>query len=122
MQQPPRFELIADRRAIIDRRAVTERLSALPDRGLQRAATAILKEALEAGRTEIARRLTAEPGRGRVIAASYSFLADQLVRLVHDLVVQRLYPIANPSSGERIAIAGSLLWAATPLSCPPKPP
>jgi len=106
MQQPPRFDLIADRRSIIDRRAVAERLSALPDRGLQRAATGILKESLEGGRTEIARRLAAEPGRGRVIAASYAFLADQLVRLAYDLVVQRLYPNANPSSGERIAVAG----------------
>ena len=106
MQQPPRFELIADRRAIIDRRAVADQLSALPDRGLQRSATNILKGALETGRAEIARRLTAEPGRGRVIAASYSFLSDQLVRLTHDLVVQRLYPNANPASGERIAIAG----------------
>jgi len=106
MQQPPRFDLIADRRSIIDRRAVAERLLALPDRGLQRAATGILKESLEGGRTEIARRLAAEPGRGRVIAASYAFLADQLVRLAYDLVVQRLYPNANPSSGERIAVAG----------------
>ena len=106
MQQPPRFDLIADRRSIIDRRAVAERLLALPDRGLQRAATGILKESLEEGRTEIARRLAAEPGRGRVIAASYAFLADQLVRLAYDLVVQRLYPNANPSSGERIAVAG----------------
>jgi [protein-PII] uridylyltransferase len=106
MQQPPRFDLIADRRMITDRRAVAERLSALPDRGLQRAATSILKESLEAGRAEIARRLAAEPGRGRVIAASYSFLSDQIVRLVHDLVVQRLYPNANPASGERISIAG----------------
>ena len=99
MQQPPRFDLIADRRAIIDRRAVTERLSALPDRALQGAATAILREALDAGRTEIARRLTAEPGRGRVIAASYSFLSDQLVRLVHDLVVHLTQQVRSGTVG-----------------------
>ena len=106
MQQPPRFSLIADRRDIIDRRAVAERLSALPDRRFQKEATAILREALDRGRGEIASRLAAEPGRGRVIAASYSFLADQLVRLAYDLVAQRLYSNPNPSSGERVAVVG----------------
>ena len=106
MLQPPRFALIADRRSVIDRRAVAERLSALPARHLQRDATAVLREALDEGRSEISRRLAKEPGRGRVIAASYAFLSDQLVRLAYDLVVQRLHPIANPSVGERISIAG----------------
>ena len=63
MLQPPRFSLIADRREIIDRRAVAEQLSELPDRGLQSAATAILQEALIRGRDQIASRLSAEPGR-----------------------------------------------------------
>ena len=106
MRQPPRFALIDDRRAIIDRRAIADRLAALPSRHLQRDATAVLRDALDAGRAEIARRLAVEPGRGRVIAASHAFLSDQLVRLAYDLVVQRIYPIANPSSGERIAIVG----------------
>jgi [protein-PII] uridylyltransferase len=106
MLQPPRFALIADRRDIIDRRAVAEQLAALPDSHLQKSATAVLREALERARGEIARRLSGEPGRGRVIAASYSFLADQLIRLSYDLVSQRLYPNPNPSSGERIAIVG----------------
>ncbi|MGH6706080.1 MAG: [protein-PII] uridylyltransferase, partial [Sphingomicrobium sp.] len=106
MRQPPRFALIDERRSIIDRRAIADQLVALPSRNLQRDATAALRGALDAGRAEIARRLAAEPGRGRVIAASHAFLSDQLVRLAYDLVVQRIYPIANPSSGERIAIVG----------------
>jgi [protein-PII] uridylyltransferase len=106
MKQPPRYELIGDRRAIIDRRAIADRLAALPDKGLQKAACAMMGEALAAGREEIARRLAAEPGRGRVIAASYSFLNDQIVRLAHDLVVTRLYPNHNPSKGERLAVVG----------------
>ncbi len=107
MHQPPRFALIADRRAIIDRRAVAERLTALPARQMQRNATAILQETLDSGRAEIAARLTAEPGRGRVIAASYAFLSDQIVRLAYDLVTHRLYPAANPSSGERLSVVGT---------------
>ena len=39
MKQPPRYALIADRRTIIDRRALAERLAALPDDDLQRQAT-----------------------------------------------------------------------------------
>ena len=104
MRQPERFALIDDRRAIIDRRAIADRLTALPAKQLQRSATALLQEALDKGREEIARRLADEPGRGRVIAASYAFLSDQIVRLAYDLVVQRLHPVANPSSGERVAV------------------
>ena len=106
MREPPRFELIVERRAIIDRRAVADRLAALPDEHIQRAATAVLRDMLDAGRSEIARRLAAEPGRGRVIAASYAFLADQIVRLAHDVVTQRLYPNPNPSTAERLSIVG----------------
>ena len=106
MREPPRFELIVERRAIIDRRAVADRLAALPDEHIQREATAVLRDMLDAGRSEIARRLAAEPGRGRVIAASYAFLSDQIVRLAHDVVTQRLYPNPNPSTAERLSIVG----------------
>jgi [protein-PII] uridylyltransferase len=71
MRQPPRFALIDDRRAIIDRRNLAERLEALPADNLQQKATALLRESLDRGRQQIAARLAREPGRGRVIAASY---------------------------------------------------
>nr|WP_294848715.1 [protein-PII] uridylyltransferase [uncultured Sphingomonas sp.] len=106
MRQPPRYDLIEDRRAIIDRRAIAEQIAGLPDKDLQKAATQILRGALTAGYDEIAQRLSVQPGRGRVIAASYSFLNDQIVRLAHDLVVERLYPVGIPSAGERLAIVG----------------
>jgi len=106
MKQPPRFTLIADRRSIIDRRALSEQLAAFPPADLQRDATRLLRTALDAGREEIGRRLAAEPGRGRVIAASYAFLSDQLVRLTYDLVIQRLCPLDSPSAGERVSIVG----------------
>ncbi|NNC48840.1 MAG: [protein-PII] uridylyltransferase [Sphingomonas sp.] len=103
--QPLRVGDVDNRRSIIDRRALADRLSALqhPDR---EDGTAIIAEAYEAGRDEIACRLAAEPGRGRVHAASYAFLADQVVRLGWDFITQKLYPNANPSSGERVAICG----------------
>lgn len=105
MKQPPRYELIADRRAIIDRRALAEQLTALPASNLQRDATALFQSALDRGREEIARRFASEPGRGRTIAASYCFLADQLVRLAYDLVTERIHPRPDGTSC-RLSIVG----------------
>ncbi|MCJ7421342.1 [protein-PII] uridylyltransferase [Sphingomicrobium astaxanthinifaciens] len=104
---PPRASLIEDRRAIIDRRALDEALVALPFGEAARApALEILGEALATGRAEIDRRMVAEPYRGRVHAAATSFLFDQLLRLAHDLVVQRLFPVPNPTAAERLALVG----------------
>ena len=102
----PRYDLIAERRAIIDRRGVGDAIAALPDAGLLPAATAVLRDALDQGRAEIAARLAAEPGRGRSAAAATAFLHDQLLRLGFDLVSERLYTNPNPTTGERIALVG----------------
>lgn len=102
----PRFDLIAERRAIIDRRAVADALAGLPDEGLTAAATALLDQALRRGRAEVARRLEQYPGRGRSAAAATAFLHDQLLRLAFDLVTGRLFPNPNPSTSERIALIG----------------
>ncbi len=102
----PRFELIADRRAIIDRRTLADTLGALPGDKVLPLATTILRDALNAGRVEVARRLEAAPNRGRSAAAATAFLHDQLLRLAYDLVTTRLYPNANPTKSERIALIG----------------
>ncbi|MCL6698969.1 [protein-PII] uridylyltransferase [Sphingomonas sp. NSE70-1] len=105
MLEPPRFALIANRREIIDRRTAMAELQALPSEDLQTQATAVLNQALERGRAEIARRFAIEPGRGRVIAASYCFLADQIVRLAYDVVTMRIHP--RPEGAEcRVSIIG----------------
>src|SRR5215208_5045380 len=80
---------IDNRRAIIDRRAIAERLAGLSTKRLDNAVSAILSEALADGRAEIARRLADEPGRGRSAAHATAFLHDQLVRLAYDFVTQR---------------------------------
>ena len=105
MRQPARYGLIADRRAIIDRRALADQLQALPADNLQRETIAALRSALNQGREEIARRFALEPGRGRVTAAAYCFLADQIVRLAYDLVTQRIHPRPEGSSC-RLSIVG----------------
>jgi [protein-PII] uridylyltransferase len=75
---------IDHRRAIIDRRAVAERLHGLRPGNAE--ASTVLGEALASGREEIARRLAEQPGNGRAAARATAFLCDQLVRLVHDFV------------------------------------
>ena len=81
------FANVANRRAIVDRRSVSDELAALRGRKRQAEAAKILARALEAGRAEIARRLSAEPGRGRNAARATAFLHDQIVRLAHDFCV-----------------------------------
>jgi [protein-PII] uridylyltransferase len=100
------FDNVPNRRAIIDRRAVADQLAALEGdvSSLRRQATALLKSAMESGRAEIAARLEAHPARGMETAASYAFLTDQLLRLLYDFTVLRLYPLANPTTGERVTL------------------
>ena len=77
----PRFELIEERRAIIDRRALAERMMGLDGD----AQAGLLDAALRNGRAQIAQRLAIAPARGRRAAAAMAYLADQILRLTMDL-------------------------------------
>ncbi|WFL78432.1 [protein-PII] uridylyltransferase [Altererythrobacter arenosus] len=99
---------IPDQRTIIDRRALAERIEALAaDKGALKARpeiVAILKQALEDGRAEIARRLEEHPAQGHQCVHGQSFLIDQVIRLIHDHVIAHVYPVANRSAAERLTI------------------
>jgi [protein-PII] uridylyltransferase len=95
-----RFDSLANRRSIVDRRRLADMLRDA-DRA---AAVAALAEALAAGRREIAGRLAAQPYAGAESAAATAFLTDQIVRLAHDYVVERLHPLANPTRAERLLL------------------
>ncbi len=77
---------VDNRRAIIDRRTIHERLNSLRSGEESSEATGILRGALEYGRAEIAKRLTEQPGNGRAAAQATAFLHDQLVRLAYEFV------------------------------------
>jgi len=102
-----RFDSVPNRRAIIDRRALADALAGLEAKDqakLRQAAAKLLKDALDAGRAEIAGRLTEHPGRGLEIAAAGAFLTDQLLRLLWDFTVERLHRNANPTTSERMTL------------------
>ena len=105
-----RHDAIHNRRAIIDRRALVDELATGMARcadfaARRRLLADTLRGALLAGRAELALRLEAHPGRGLELAAAQSFLTDQLLRLACDTVVGQLYPLANPTQSERLALA-----------------
>ena len=98
---------IANQRAIIDRRQLADAIStAFAEQGekSRQAVVELLRSALEDGRAEIARRLEAKPSSGTESAQAQAFLVDQLVRIIYDHVVGRIYRASNRSMGERIAV------------------
>ncbi|MBU2015136.1 MAG: nucleotidyltransferase domain-containing protein, partial [Alphaproteobacteria bacterium] len=104
------FPALGSRRAIIDRRAISDNITAQAQ--LHRSDPMLLrgvivkelKAALDDGRAEIARRLHAKPTRGRESVTAFAFLIDQILRLLYDATTHHLYPSGNRSTGERIAL------------------
>jgi len=108
---------IDDRRALIDRRAVADRLEGLkPGKKLQSEAVAILAEALAAGRAEVARRLAERPGEGRTAARATAFLHDQIVRLVHDFALDRMGKAAPTDPMALVGLGGTGRGEMAPFS------
>src|SRR3546814_15416562 len=98
------FDHLDHRRAIIDRRALSGRLDEIAaetsDTGKRRrAVVALLREALDAGRAEIERRLPDHPSAGRLAANATAFLIDQIVRPSHDFTTHHLYPERHHTPG-----------------------
>ncbi|MFZ5791506.1 MAG: [protein-PII] uridylyltransferase [Pseudomonadota bacterium] len=96
---------IADPRTVIDRRRLTLELAALAEEGKldEAAVTRALRAALAEGRAEVRRRFETT-GDGRAAARTLSYLVDQIVRTLHDAATQLAFPLANPSTGERLAV------------------
>jgi [protein-PII] uridylyltransferase len=91
---------IPNRREIIDRRLLVPGLEGADRAGAAR----LLKQALVDGRAEIARRLVEKPSGGTEAASAYAFLTDQILRLAFDFVTLNLYPLANPTTSERLLL------------------
>jgi [protein-PII] uridylyltransferase len=106
-----------DQRAIIDRRLVADRLSALkPGKKIERNALEILSEALASGREDVARRLGESPGEGRAAARATAFLHDQIIRLAHDFVLDRLVEEAPSEPMSLVGLGGTGRGEMAPFS------
>jgi [protein-PII] uridylyltransferase len=100
---------IHKQRDIIDRRALGEELAqaiaAATAPGFDRSILLPpLKAALARGRTEIRRRFESEGGSAARGVGEQCFLIDQLIRVLYDLAVETVYPLPNPTAGEKLAI------------------
>ncbi len=96
---------IVRQREIVDRRAIAVELEALAERGEPQRApiAAILKATLDKGRAEVRTRFN-DSNRGTETARELCFLVDQIVRALHDFIVTAVFPVANPTEGERMAL------------------
>jgi len=98
---------IANQRAVVDRRGLTQAIAdtvAAQGAAARPAIVELLREALDRGRAEIARRLSEKPTFGHEVAEAQAFLVDQLVRVIHDHVINNIYRSSNRSTGERLTI------------------
>lgn len=100
---------IRNKRQIINRRVLVARIDALlddGDRAPQRVRADLLrlfKDALAAGREEIRRRFEAGATGAHVVREN-CYLTDQLVRTLFEFATTRVYPLANPTAADRIAL------------------
>ncbi|WP_284124137.1 [protein-PII] uridylyltransferase [Parerythrobacter aestuarii] len=98
---------VPQQRSIIDRRSIAAAIDAVVEDKGEKArpdVLTMLREALAAGREELGRRLVEKPSAGHEITAGHAFLVDQLVRLLFDHVTTHVYPVANRSASERLAV------------------
>ncbi|WP_262693492.1 [protein-PII] uridylyltransferase [Kordiimonas aquimaris] len=66
-----------------------------------------LKQAHQAGWDEVKRRFFEDGDKGIVCAHTLSYLMDQLMRTLYDFVTEHVYPLANPTSGERLCLVAT---------------
>lgn len=105
------FSALANRRTIIDRRVVADRVDALiaesgtsDTSALRAKIVSVLTEALAEGRAEAMRRLDAHPTNGRETVQALAFLTDQLLRVLYDATIHHLYPPGNRSTSEQMVL------------------
>ena len=80
--------------------------AALDQRGAQNAQPALveqLKPVLQRGRTEIEARFQASQDGASAMAGN-SWLIDTIIRALHRITLVTLFPVSNPTKGEKLAI------------------
>ncbi len=99
---------IHKQREIVDRRALGEALQRLAESAAadppRSKVVELLRGTLQSGRAEVRRRFEEDRVSGSDTVQALSFLMDQLIRALYDFVGTHVYPLANPTAGERLAI------------------
>lgn len=91
---------IARLEAVLDERLEDE----TPTNVVRREIFSMVKEAIADGRAEIKRRFEEGGDTGEANGRAAAFLMDQIFRFVLDATTTRAYPVANPTSAERICV------------------
>lgn len=99
-------------RAIIDRKVLMGELDDMASWSGVTAKTrpkvlALFKDALAAGAVEVRRRFEEEAVSGAETTRAQSYLIDQLVAALFEFTTRHVYPKANPTKGEQIAVAAT---------------
>ena len=99
-------------RDIIDRKALAGALEDLAQWSgyspkTQGRVLEIFKDALAGGRAEIRRRFEDQGATGAQTVRAGTHLIDQLTRALHDFALGYVYPAANPTKGEQVAVAAT---------------
>ncbi|GHF15872.1 bifunctional uridylyltransferase/uridylyl-removing enzyme [Kordiimonas sediminis] len=102
---------IRNRRKIINRKALVSELEALvenePKDQWRQGLFTHLNTAYKKGWNEVKRRFFEDAEKGRQSAKSLSFLTDQILGTLFEFVVEHIYPIANPTSSERLCMVAT---------------
>ena len=96
-------------RQIIDRKALKAELDGIVSWSgytpkTQGQVLDIFKDAFQAGWDEVQRRFEAGEAGGLEATRANAHLMDQLVRLIHEFALSSVYPAANPTTGEQMAV------------------
>lgn len=98
---------VRNQRAIIHRQKVADILNAAGEADGRPATRGevldLLKVALADGRAEIRKRFDAGAD-GPTTARAYAYLIDQMVTVIYDFVVGRVYPEPNPTLADRLSL------------------
>ncbi|MBL26868.1 MAG: [protein-PII] uridylyltransferase [Rhodospirillaceae bacterium] len=101
------MDQISNRRGIVNRRqlaaAVADIPSDLPEKDQRARLLSLLKRSLEEGRKELEHRLESGTA-GPQITAGHAYLIDQIIGVLFEFAVTRVYPVSNPTAADRIAL------------------
>ncbi|CAN0598537.1 unnamed protein product, partial [Ectocarpus sp. 12 AP-2014] len=71
---------------------------------VRKASVAVLRRAIDQGRTAIAKAFTERPMTARPTLRAYNFLTDGVIEATFYVATQYLHPNPNPTEGERLSV------------------